>query len=202
MKHAMRTLAVGFLLSWFLTIALAAKTRAGLPDVPLLAQQLDDSLRQPVLKNQELAVLTFVEQDRLDQAQGLGRYLQERLGYELFNLGYRIVEIRLGKTLDIQEGKGEMALSRLKDQLRQQGFTGLKGVIAGTYAVAGRSVYVQARLIDLELGQVRAMGELSCPLGKALNGLLIRPPAADGADGGQDVYERYPTFPLPADEAG
>ncbi|HNX97415.1 MAG TPA: hypothetical protein PKK12_07030, partial [Candidatus Aminicenantes bacterium] len=66
----------------------------------------------------------------------------------------------------------------------------------------GRSVYVQARLIDLELGQVRAMGELSIPLGKALTGLLVRPPSADGAEGGQDVYERFPAFPLPAGEAG
>jgi len=202
MKHPMPALAIVFLLSCVPTITLAAKTRTGLPDVPRLAQQLDDSLRQPVLKNQELAVLTFVEQDRLGQAQGLGRYLQERLGYELFNLGYRIVEIRLGKTLEVREGKGEMALSRLKDQLRQQGFAGLKGVIAGTYTVAGRSVYVQARLIDLELGQVRAMGELSIPLGKALTGLLVRPPSADGAEGGQDVYERFPAFPLPAGEAG
>lgn len=202
MKHPMRTLAVVVLLSCVPTIALAAKARTGLPDVPRLAQQIDDSLRQPVLKNQELAVLTFVDQDRLDKAQGLGRYLQERLGYELFNLGYRIVEIRLGKTLEVREGTGETALSRLKDQLRKQGFTGLKGVVTGTYTMAGRSVYVQARLIDLELGQVRAMGELSIPLGKALTGLFVQPPSADEVGGGPDVYERFPSFPLPAGEAG
>ncbi len=202
MKNNTRILVIGLLALLLLAPAGLAKGKPGSPDIPYLAQQLDESLRQPVLKNQELAILTFVEQDRLDRAQGLGRYLQERLGFELFNLGYRIVEIRLGKTLATREGRGETILSRVQEQLRQAGTTGLRGVVTGTYTVSGRTVYVQARLIDLEHGQVRAMGELTFPVSKALLGLLALESQPTLAGGNTTVYERFPAFPLPPPDEG
>ena len=81
-------------------------------EVDSLAEMLNDSLRRPALKNKEIGILTFANLNNLEEVEPLGRHLQERLSHSLFNLGFRIVEIRLGKQMIVW---GEIDGFRLLD---------------------------------------------------------------------------------------
>lgn len=162
-----------------------------------LAVQIEESLRKPTLKNSEIGVLTFVDLNRFDEAAPLGRYLQESLMHNLFTMGYRVVEIRLGKEILHVPATGEIQLTRLRDSLRDAGHADLKAVLLGTYIQAGHKLYVTSRLVELENGQVKADGAIYIPLGGHLDHLYTPPqdetesagkPAADD----HEVYERFP----------
>ncbi|MCP4218852.1 MAG: hypothetical protein GY765_29740, partial [bacterium] len=107
-----------------------------------LALKLNDSLRRPSLKNKEIGILTFVNLNNLKEAEPLGRHLQEKLSQALFELGFRIVEIRLGKEIRFVPKTGELNLTRLKEKLKRQKFEEIKSLVMGTYIDAGDFIYV------------------------------------------------------------
>ncbi|MCP5049649.1 MAG: hypothetical protein GY940_20940, partial [bacterium] len=117
-------------------------------DVRGLAEMLNDSLRRPALKNKEIGILSFANLHNLEEVQPLGRHLQERLSHALFGLGFRIVEIRLGKGIYYKPLVGELNLTRLKEKLKRTEFAEIQSLIMGTYNDAGDYVYVRSELID------------------------------------------------------
>lgn len=162
-------------------------------DIPIkkLALMLNDSLRRPALKNQEMGVLTFVNLNNLDEAGPLGRHLQEKLSYILFDLGFRIIEIRAGKDIRFQPLVGELNMTRINDLLKETKFKDLKLLVMGTYIDAGDYIYVNAKLVELANSMVKANGEIQIKKGKYLGRLL------DSNDikttDQTELYERFPT---------
>ncbi|HLP47972.1 MAG TPA: FlgO family outer membrane protein [Candidatus Kapabacteria bacterium] len=162
-------------------------------DIPIkkLALMLNDSLRRPALKNQEMGVLTFVNLNNLDEAGPLGRHLQEKLSYVLFDLGFRIIEIRAGKDIRFQPLVGELNMTRINDLLKETKFKDLKLLVMGTYIDAGDYIYVNAKLVELANSMVKANGEIQIKKGKYLGRLL------DSNDikttDQTELYERFPT---------
>lgn len=161
-------------------------------DIPIekLAYILNDSLRRPALKNQEIGVLTFANLNNLEEAEPLGRRLQEKLSHALFELGFRIVEIRVGKDIRFRPLVGELNLTRVKELLNDSEFAGLKLLVMGTYIDAGDYIYVNGRIVELETAQVKASGEIKIQKGRYLEKLLDidDEKAADRSE----VYERFP----------
>ncbi|MGE5340064.1 MAG: FlgO family outer membrane protein [Candidatus Omnitrophota bacterium] len=176
---------------WFLTgcasVPLLHRDTSRDIDIKKLSRMLNDTLEKPSLKNQEIGLLTFVNLNHLDQAEKLGRLLQQRLSHALFGWGFRIVEIRMGEKIYFDPKAGEMNLTRLKEHLKDKDeFKEIKCLIIGTYIDAGDYVYVDSKLVELENSLVRASGEIKIKKGKYLDQLL------DGGEGSAEVYERFP----------
>jgi hypothetical protein len=164
-------------------------------DIPIeeLAYVLNDSLRRPALKNQEIGVLTFANLNNLEQAEPLGRHLQEKLSHALFDLGFRIVEIRIGKDIRFRPLVGELNLTRVQELLNESKFAGLKLLVVGTYIDAGDYIYVNGRIVELQTAQVKASGEIKIEKGKYLAKLLEI--GDDESADRSEVYERFPVTP-------
>jgi len=155
-----------------------------------LANSINDTLRKPSLKNQEIGLLSFANLNNLEQVEPLGRLIQERLSHALFELGFRIVEIRLGDHIYFDPKVGELNLTRLKEKLRdKEEFKEIKSLIVGTYIDAGDYVYVNSKFVELEGNMVRASGEIKIKKGDYLLKLLNE---MDGNSKNREVYERIP----------
>ncbi len=154
-----------------------------------LALMINDSLRRPAIKNREVGVLTFVNLNDLEKSDPLGRHLQEKLTHALFDLGFRVVEIRTGELIRFVPKTGELNLTRLKEKLKNTPFKDLKTLVFGTYVDAGDYIYVNARCVELETRGIRASGEIKIPKGEYLRKLLQW---KDSPFNKKDVYERFP----------
>jgi hypothetical protein len=162
-------------------------------EVNKLANQLDRGLRIPALKNAEAGILTFVDLNDLERAEPVGRYLQERLAKALFDLGYRIVEIRLGREIMTEPLTGERILSRVREQLKENVSRPLKSVVVGIYSETSHSLYVSCRWIELENNQVRSCAEMFIPKGKLLKRLYSYLPSETGKLAKDiEIFERFP----------
>ncbi len=164
-------------------------------DIPIekLAYMLNDSLRRPALKNQEIGVLTFANLNNLEEAEPLGRRLQEKLSHALFDLGFRILEIRVGKDIRFWPLVGELNLTRVKELLNDSKFAGIKLLVMGTYIDAGDYIYVNGRIVELETAMVKASGEIKIERGRYLGKLLDL--GDEKAADRSEVYERFPIKP-------
>ena len=101
------------------------RTGSGADPVPVkvMAGELDESLRLQQLKNSEIGIITPVDLDDIETSSSFGRYLQERLMEELFNLGYRLVELRLSKDLPLVSKEGELILTRFRELVSQEKYS-------------------------------------------------------------------------------
>lgn len=160
-------------------------------DIKTLGFMLNDSLRQPAMKNQEIGILSFANLNNLEEVEPLGRLLQERLSHALFDLGFRIVEIRRGKEINFAPLIGELNLTRLKEKLKRTEFREIKALVLGTYIDAGDYIFVRSQLVDLENSLIRASGEIKIKKGEYL-AKLIRLEKKKKSLKDKEVYERMP----------
>jgi hypothetical protein len=166
-------------------------------NIKRLAGMLNDSLRKPALKNKEIGILSFANLNQLEEVEPLGRYLQENLSHVLFDLGFRVLEIRLGDHIYFTPAVGELNLTRLKDKLKNTRFEEIKSIILGTYIDAGDYIYVNSKLIELENSIVMASGEIRIRKGEYLSQLLE---PEEGIKTKKDQKEIYERFALPEKE--
>jgi hypothetical protein len=157
-----------------------------------LALMINDSLRKPALKNKEIGILSFANLNNLEIVEPLGRHLQEKLFHALFELGFRIIEIRLGDHIYFTPLVGELNLTRLKEKLKNTEFKEIKSLIVGTYIDAGDYVYVNSKLVELDNNLVRASGEMKIRKGEYLYKLLKLENETQGYNVNTEVYERFP----------
>jgi hypothetical protein len=165
-----------------------------------LALMINDSLRRPAIKNKEIGVLSFANLNNLEQVEPLGRHIQERLSHALFDLGFRIVEIRHGDKIYFTPLVGELNLNRLKEKLKRTEFSEIQSLIMGTYFDAGDYIYVRSQLIDLETSLIRASGEIKIKKGEYLS-KLIKIDKKKKSKNQAGVYERFPSQPNPSDNS-
>lgn len=128
--------------------------------------------RAPWLKEQRnpLLATTFVDLNDLEGTSPLGRVLGEQIGSHFAQQGFTVVEARMRHNIFVAEGTGELTLSRSIREISQSHNAG--AVIAGTYAVARRSVYVTARLIRATDNLILASYDYILPLGPDMRALL------------------------------
>lgn len=120
--------------------------------------------RQPLLTG------TFVDINDLRDSSGLGRMIAEQVASRFVQEGFTVVEMRLRQNVYIQETGGEFVLSREVRDLSRVHNAG--AVIAGTYAVGRRNVYVSARLVRAADNLVLASYDYSVPIGPDTRALL------------------------------
>ncbi len=121
-------------------------------------------------RREPLLSATFVDINNLEVSSGLGRVIGEQLGSRFAQQGFTVVEIKMRGNIFVKEGSGEFALSRSIKELSQS--HNAAAVIAGTYAVGRRSVFVNARLIRATDNLVLASYDYVLPLGPDAKALL------------------------------
>lgn len=120
--------------------------------------------------HQPLLTASFADINSLDSSSGLGRMIAEQISSRFAQEGFTMVEMRLRRNVFIQKNSGEFVLSReVKDLSRVHNAA---AVIAGTYAVGRRNVYVSARLIRAADNLVLASYDYSLPMGPDVKALL------------------------------
>jgi len=117
-----------------------------------------------------LLAATFVDINNLEISSGLGRVIGEQLGSKFAQQGFTVVELKMRNNIFVKEGLGEFALSRSIKEISQS--HNAAAVIAGTYAVARQSVFVQARLIRATDNLILASYDYVLPLGPDAKALL------------------------------
>ena len=106
--------------------------------------KLVTSTAVPIVKNAPLLVATIVNIDSLGQSSRFGRLISEQVATRLTQLGYSVVEMKLRNDVYIQEGTGELLLSRDVRNLSKT--HNAQVVVVGNYAVAAGYVYVYLTL--------------------------------------------------------
>ncbi|MFO1370875.1 MAG: FlgO family outer membrane protein [Candidatus Competibacteraceae bacterium] len=128
--------------------------------------------RAPWLKERHEPLLsaTFVDINNLEVSSGLGRVIGEQIGSRFAQQGFTVTEIKMRNNIFVKEGAGEFMLSRSIKEISQS--HNAAAVIAGTYAVARQSVFVQARLIRATDNLILASYDYVLPLGPDAKALL------------------------------
>jgi TolB-like protein len=135
-----------------------------------LGQALIDNAGEAEANEYVVAVSTFVSLDNLYATSSLGRYLSEQLLSALQQAGLEVVEVRKAASLMLSASHGEFALSRDMDELSRE--QAVQAVVVGTYAVAGREIFVNARLLRNEDNRVLSSATLVLPLDAMTEKLL------------------------------
>jgi TolB-like protein len=94
----------------------------------------------------------------------------EQISSRFTQEGFTVIEMRLRQNVFIQETQGEFVLSREVRDLSRTHNAG--AVIAGTYAVGRRNVYINARLVRAADNLVLASYDYIIPLGPDTRALL------------------------------
>ncbi|MBF0291797.1 MAG: hypothetical protein HQK86_06520 [Nitrospinae bacterium] len=121
-----------------------------------------------------VAVATFVELDKVEDTSTFGRYVAERMGQELHRLGFRTLELRQRKNIEIIHDKGEFILSRRSSELLKR--ARIEAVAVGSYVVVADEVVVNTRLIGVDTGRVLSVSQFVAGISgdSAVDSLLRR----------------------------
>lgn len=136
-----------------------------------MADQIERNVDRENLQN-TFVVTSFSNLNRLSETTRFGRLLAENLIHEMQVRRWKIYELRLTKDMTLNES-GEFYLSRDINKIREVYKVG--GVITGTYSVADGHIIVNARLIDIDTGQVVSSAQSYMPVNWFTDALLFNP---------------------------
>jgi TolB-like protein len=135
-----------------------------------LTDQLNRNLDFDV-KSKPVMVTPFVSLDNFKKTSRFGRFVAENLTHELQVRGWNVIDIRLAKNLTINKD-GEFSLTRDINKLKRNYKIG--AVVTGTYSIIDCTVFLNARTIDIETGEVISTAQFSIAYDLVAN-LLIEP---------------------------
>ncbi len=90
--------------------------------------------------------VTFVDNNDLNTTSPFGRSLQNHVSSAFVRRGYTVREVKLRRDLFIRRQSGEFMLSRELGLINER--QNAQAVIVGTYSLAGRVMYLSARLVN------------------------------------------------------
>ncbi len=143
---------------------------------------LDEPDPHTGLLSEGLVVCSFVELKKLTRTSSFGRFLAEQLQNEFAQHGFSVVEIRQSNDILIQEQRGEYALSRDPDAIRNQ--VEASATLTGTYTLTESHIFVNARILDSRTGTLLTSASTRLARNGLLDGLL-----ADRASAATQVGE-------------
>lgn len=111
------------------------------------ADMLADMARPPLIPGQAILVASFVNIDDLEESSTFGRTVSEYIGSRLTQDGYKVVEMKLRRSVFMKKNEGEFLLSRDLKEISTR--HNAQAIVVGTYSVAKSVVYVSARIIKL-----------------------------------------------------
>lgn len=143
--------------------------------VYLAAQTLADRA-EGLDKRRPVVVASIVSVDDLKTSSTFGRLASEWIADRVEQRGYLVRDVNYSGALTIDRS-GTLVLSRDALELTRQ--IGAQAVVAGTYAVAGKTIYLSLRLLSAHSGEMISSSDVAIPLDEntqsladANNGLL------------------------------
>ena len=126
----------------------------------------------PWLRNQNAPLLaaSFVNVNSMENSSALGRIIGEQVAARFAQQGYTVIELKLRENVFVKQNAGEFVLSRDVKALSQK--HNAAAVIAGTYAIGRRNVFVNTRLIRAVDGMILAAYDYRLPLGPDTKALV------------------------------
>jgi hypothetical protein len=103
----------------------------------------------------------------------LGRVSSEFALSGLARRGYVVKDLAYARVLMVQPGTGELALTR--DASRLLANTHAQAVVVGTYAIGGREIYINMRLLRADDGQVLSSADVVLQLDANTEALIESP---------------------------
>jgi hypothetical protein len=123
----------------------------------LLAQR-----SSPLPKDRPIVVATMVSQNDYRQSSPFGRLASQLIANRLVQDGYLINDLTYTSALVMQAGTGVLVLS---DEARRVATVAkAQAVIVGTYAVGGREIYLNIRLLRAGDGVILSSADVALPL--------------------------------------
>lgn len=165
-----------------LTVGLLLPLAAAAASVPEAADAMASSMDAQLARHLgqdgapprgiSIMVTTPVDLGNLEGANGLARQMAEEMSRWFVQAGYRVQEIRKGRTILFQPETGELLLTRRVDLLGAQTVSSV-AILAGTYTITPRAVRFNMRLIHTPGTEVLAMGTATVPVSEELRPLLV-----------------------------
>jgi hypothetical protein len=124
-----------------------------------------------IRKALSISCTVAVDLNNLERSCPVGRQISEEIARWFVQAGYRVQEIRKGKDVYIDPGRGETLLTRDKRKLLSTDVT-TEAVLAGTYVVTPEQVRFSMRLVHVPTNDILAMGTATVPVTDDLKPLL------------------------------
>lgn len=132
-----------------------------------LADQLERNVDSKYF-SQPTIVTTFTNLDNLKSTSPMGRLIAENLAHELQVRKWRVVEIRMAKSIIMNEA-GEFSMTR--DTSKIKGAHQVRAIVTGTYSFTDDCVIVNAKVLNVDTGIMLSSGQISIPL-DSINGMM------------------------------
>lgn len=146
------------------------------------ADDLIGDARYKVGANTPVLVGTLNNVDKLERSSTFGRMVAEQVSARFVQRGFSVSELKMRNSVNIKQGlgdpneSGEYLLSR--DVSAIGGEHKAAVAVTGTYAVAGRDVFVNLKMIDVATGQLISATDYNVPLDSNLRELVESDSAA------------------------
>ena len=121
-------------------------------------------MKKPIL------VATLVNINDLQSSSAFGRMSSEQIGSRLANSGLPVAEIKLREAILVEEGRGELMLSRDARNIARS--RGAQALVVGTYATGKDAVYVNVRLVSATDGRILSSHDYVLPMTRDVAALI------------------------------
>lgn len=125
------------------------------------AQTLADRA-QGLIKTRPIIVATIVSVDDLDSSSTFGRLASQLIANRIEQRGFLVRDVTYMRALTLEPATGELALSRNASKIGAA--INAQAVVAGTYAVAGREIYLNLRMLSADSGELISSADAVIPL--------------------------------------
>ncbi len=156
--------------------AMISAGMSGCRDSNLISSSYDatdmliSQIRPPLVPDQSILVASFVNIDNLEESSTFGRTVSEYIASRLTQNGYKVVEMKLRRSVFMKKDAGEFVLSRDLDEIRTR--HNAQSIVLGTYSVAKSVVYISARMVRLSDNTVMASYGYKLSVGKDTRQML------------------------------
>jgi TolB-like protein len=116
----------------------------------------------PISKDRPIVVATLVDINNLTRSSTLGRLASQLVADKFAQHGYLIKDLTYTRGLTMKPGTGTLVLS--EDVRNVVARNNAQAVIAGTYAVGGREIYINLRLLRADDGAILSSADVVVPL--------------------------------------
>ncbi|NLT23463.1 MAG: hypothetical protein GXX82_10485 [Syntrophorhabdus sp.] len=127
------------------------------------AEQLVERAVPPIAPEQAILVASLVNINNIETSSAFGRTISEQMASRLTQMSYRIIQMKLRKSVYMKRSEGELFLSRevyaISNEQKAQ------YVLVGTYSEANIVVYVNVSIVRLSDSRVVASYDYEVPLG-------------------------------------
>lgn len=135
------------------------------------AEKLIDNAMPPIPPEQTILIASFVNINNIEISSAFGRTISEQIASRLSQMYYKVIQMKLRKTVYMKRSEGELFLSREVYDISTE--HNAQYVVVGTYSEANYLVYVNASIVRLKDNRIIASYDYEVPLG-ANNRMLLR----------------------------